>query len=331
MENRTYPAFKNKKVLIAGGLGFIGSNLARQLVELGAQVTLVDSLTPEYGGNLFNIKDIKNKVKVCISDIRDEHNMKDLIEGQDYLFNLAGQSSHIDSMRDPRTDLAINAEAQLFVLEACRKYNPSIKIVFASTRQIYGKPQYLPVDEKHPLCPVDINGVNKFAGEWYHMLYNNVYGISSCMLRLTNTYGPRMRIKDARQTFVGIWINCLMKSKVFEVWGGEQLRDFTYVGDVIDAMLLAATDKCAYGQIFNLGGDRSVSLKELAELIIELNGSGDYNIRVFPDEQKKIDIGSYYSDFKKIQDTLGWRPRVSLREGLSNTLAFYRKYLKNYL
>jgi UDP-glucose 4-epimerase len=219
--------FSGKRVLITGGLGFIGSNLACCLVQLGSEVVLVDSLIPEYGGNLFNIEGIRARVRVNISDVRDEHSMKYLIQGQDYLFNLAGQTSHMDSMQDPNTDLEINCRAQLSILETCRKYNPSLKIVFASTRQIYGKPEYLPVDEKHLLRPVDVNGINKMAGEWYHILYNNVYGIRSCALRLTNTYGPRMRVKDARQTFLGIWVRLLVEGKTFEVWDGEQLRDFT--------------------------------------------------------------------------------------------------------
>lgn len=238
---------KGSKVLITGGLGFIGSSLACRLVDLGADVTLVDSLIPEYGGNLFNISGIEEKVSVNISDVRDEHSMKYLVQGQDYLFNLAGQTSHMDSMQDPFTDLEINAKSQLFILEACRKYNPDIKIVFASTRQIYGKPEYLPVDEKHPLRPVDINGVNKLAGEWYHLLYNNVHGIRASVLRLTNTIGPRMRVKDARQTFLGIWIRLLVDGKPFEVWGGNQLRDFTYVDDAVDAFLMVAATMMPMG------------------------------------------------------------------------------------
>src|SRR6516165_12003839 len=198
--------FSGRRALITGGLGFIGSNLARQLVELGARVTLVDSLVPEYGGNLANVTGIEDRVRVNISDVRDEHSMRYLVQGQDFLFNLAGQTSHLDSMQNPYTDLDINCRAQLSILEACRKYNPGIKVVFASTRQPYGKPDYLPVDERHLLRPVDVNGINKMAGEWYHIVYNNVYGIRGCALRLTNTIGPRMRVKDARQTFVGIWI-----------------------------------------------------------------------------------------------------------------------------
>jgi len=325
-----YSNFINAKVLITGGLGFIGSNLAHRLVGLKAKVTLVDSLIPEYGGNLFNITGIEDKVRVDISDVRDAHSMHYLIEGQDYLFNLAGQTSHLDSMSDPYTDLEINCKAQLSILEVCRNYNPHIRIVFASTRQIYGKPQYLPVDEKHLLRPVDVNGINKMAGEWYHILYNNTYDIRACALRLTNTYGPRMRIKDARQTFVGIWIRNLIEGKTFEVWGGEQLRDFTYVDDVIDAMLLAAKDEKACGQIFNLGGNEVISLEELAKLLLELNGRGKYLIKEFPGDRKKIDIGDYYSDFTQIKKVLGWEPKISLSDGLLSTLNFYQKNIKNY-
>ncbi|MEC7542860.1 MAG: GDP-mannose 4,6-dehydratase, partial [Verrucomicrobiota bacterium] len=196
----------NQKVLITGGMGFIGSNLARRLIKYDNQVTVVDSLIPEYGGNVRNLYDLQDQVTINLSDVRDPFSINELIKDQNYLFNLAGQTSHLDSMENPFTDLDINAKAQLSILEACRKNNPDIRIVFASTRQIYGKPQYLPVDEKHALHPADVNGVNKIAGESYHILYNEVYGIASSVLRLTNTYGPRMRIKDARQTFLGIWI-----------------------------------------------------------------------------------------------------------------------------
>jgi UDP-glucose 4-epimerase len=326
-----YSVFRGMRVLITGGLGFIGSNLARRLVELGAQVTLVDSLIPEYGGNLFNIAGIEDKVRVNISDVRDEHSMKYLVQGQDILFNLAGQTSHMDSMHDPFTDLEINAKAQLYILEACRRYNPGIKIVFASTRQIYGKPQYLPVDENHPLRPVDINGVNKLAGEWYHLLYNDVYGIRTTVLRLTNTIGPRMRVKDARQTFLGIWIRLLVEGKPFEVWDGGQLRDFTYVDDAVEAFLMVAASDDANGRVFNLGGDCVISLKDLADLLIEINGGGEYVVKEFPPDRKRIDIGDFYADYSRIRSTLGWMPKVPLREGLARTLAFYREHLEHYI
>lgn len=298
MSNDSAPwekGYADKRVLITGGLGFIGSNLAWRLVSLGAQVLLVDSLIPEYGGNLFNIAGIEDQVRVNISDIRDEHSMRYLVQEQDFLFNLAGQTSHLDSMQDPYTDLQINCGAQLSILEACRKYNPAVKIVFASTRQIYGKPKYLPVDEEHPLQPVDVNGINKMAGEWYHILYSRVYGIQACALRLTNTYGPRMRVKDARQTFLGIWIRLLVEGKPFEVWDGQQLRDFTYVDDAVDAFLLAGASEEANGQVFNLGGDCVVSLAGLADLLIEVNCGGKYTVRSFPTDRKKIDIGDYGS------------------------------------
>jgi UDP-glucose 4-epimerase len=234
-------------------------------------------------------------------------------------------------MHDPYTDLAINSQAQLFILEACRKYNHHLKIVFASTRQIYGKPDYLPVDEKHLLRPIDINGVNKMAGEWFHIIYNNVHGVRASVLRLTNTYGPCMRVKDARQTFLGVWIRLMLEGKSFEVWNGEQLRDFNYTDDVVDAMLITAVRKEAEGQIFNLGGNEIISLKDLADLLVTVNGGGKYSIQKFPEDRQRIDIGNYYSDYTLIQKTLGWSPRISLNDGLRKTLSFYRKYLKHYI
>lgn len=323
--------FSGSSILITGGLGFIGSSLARKLVALGAQVTLVDSLIPEYGGNLFNIEDIKDRVRVNITDVRDPYAMAYLIKGHGYLFNLAGQTSHLDSMGDPFTDLSINSTAQLSILEACRLHNPAIRIVFASTRQIYGKPQYLPVDERHPVCPADVNGINKLSGEWYHLLYNNVYGIRACALRLTNTYGPGMRVKDARQTFLGIWIRSLIEGKPIWVFGdGLQLRDFNYVDDVVDALLAAAKAPQADGQVFNLGGAEHISLKDLARLMVELYQGGEYRMAPFPSERKTIDIGDYYGDYSKIRSTLGWEPQVPLREGLERSLNYYGRHYRHY-
>ncbi|MEW5838437.1 MAG: NAD-dependent epimerase/dehydratase family protein [Pseudomonadota bacterium] len=320
-----------QKVLITGGVGFIGSHLARRLALYGAQVTLIDSLIPEYGGNLHNIHDIRDKIKLNISDVRDPHSMKYLVKGVDLVFNLAGQTSHMDSMHDPFTDLEINSRAQLSILEALRQHNPDARIVFASTRQIYGRPDYLPVDEKHALRPVDVNGINKISGENYHLLYHEVYNIKTCALRLTNTYGPSMRIKDARQTFVGVWIRRILEGAPFEVWGGQQLRDFNYVEDVVDAFILAATKPEAIGGVFNLGSDEVISLEKLADLLIEINGSGKYILKNFPEDRKKIDIGDYYSDFSMIQNALGWTPRFNLRHGLNQTLSYFHKHGANYL
>lgn len=316
--------FKNTNVLITGGCGFIGSNLARRLVGLGAKVTLVDSLIPIYGNNLKNIEDIKDRIELNISDVRDQHSMAYLIKKKDYLFNLAGQTSHIDSMTDPFTDLDINATSQLSILEAARKYNPSIRIVFASTRQIYGRPGYLPVDEKHPIMPVDVNGINKVAGEWYHLLYGNVYGIPCSALRLTNTYGPGMRVKDARQTFLGIWIKNIANEIPVKIFGdGLQLRDFNYVDDVVNAFLLTAENNNAIGKVFNLGSTEVINLKDLAEKLVSIAGRGTLEIIPFPPERKAIDIGDYYSDFGLIQNTIGWKPHIDLDEGLKKTIDYY--------
>ncbi len=319
--------YANKKILITGGLGFIGSNLARTLVKQGAEVTLVDSLISQYGGNLNNIADFLDKVSVNINDVRDSHAMEYLLKGKDYLFNLAGQTSHMDSMADPQTDLEINVTAQLSMLESCRKRNPHVKIIFASTRQLYGKPDYLPVDEKHPIRPVDVNGVNKLASEWYHLLYNNVYGIRACALRMTNTYGPCMRVKDVRQTFLGIWIRHLLEGKPIKVFGdGLQLRDFNYVDDCVDALVRAGASEKANGKVYNLGSSEVISLKDLAKKMISLGFGGSYELVNFPAERKAIDIGDYYSDFSLIASELDWSPKIGLDEGLVRTIQYYKSH-----
>ncbi len=324
-------AFQDSRVLITGGLGFIGSSLARRLVDLGARVTLADSLIPQYGGNLRNIADIRERVTVNVCDVRDRFAMEYLLQNQDYLFNLAGQTSHIDSMSDPRTDLDINAAAQLSILEACRLVNPGVRLVFASTRQLYGRPDYLPVDEKHPVRPVDVNGINKLAGEGYHLLYSQVHGIRSSVLRLTNTYGPSMRVKDARQTFLGIWVRQLIEGSTIEVFGdGSQLRDFNYVDDCVDALLLAAADDKAVGKVYNLGSGEVIALKGLAELLTELVPGGRFEVVPFPPERKAIDVGDYYGDFSLIRAELGWEPQVGLREGLQRTIDYFRANAGHY-
>jgi UDP-glucose 4-epimerase len=323
--------FGGKRILVTGGLGFIGSNLARTLVALGARVSIVDNLMPEYGGNRRNIAGISSKVNVHVADMRDWPRLPSLVRGQAYLFNLAGQTSHMDSMTDPQTDLDINCRAQLAILEACRLHNPEIRIVFASTRQIYGRPDYLPVDEKHPLRPVDVNGINKLAGESFHLLYSRVHGIAATALRLTNTIGPRMRIKDARQTFVGVWIRRLLEGNPIEVWGGAQLRDFTYVDDAVEAFLLAAAHPEGIGRVYNLGGPPPVTLQRLAALLVKLNDGGEFAVREFPGDRQKIDIGDYYADDRLIAKQLGWRPRTDLRTAFSRILAFYRVELKYYV
>jgi UDP-glucose 4-epimerase len=324
-------AYRGRRVLITGGLGFIGSNLARRLVDLGSEVVLVDSLIPEYGGNRANISGIEDRVTVNISDVRDEHSLPPLIRGQELVFNLAGQTSHVDSLHDPFTDLDINCRSQLSILETCRHDNPEAKVVFASTRQLYGRPQYLPVDERHPLAPVDPNGVNKAAGEAYHLVYGEVYGLRCSVLRLTNTYGPRMRVKDDRQTFLGTWLRLAVEGEELLVFGdGTQRRDFTYVDDAVEAFLLAGASAEADGEVFNVGGEPPVSLAELADVLIEVAGGGSWRVVPFPEERRSIDIGDYFADDGKIRSRLGWEPRVGLREGLERSLAYYREHGADY-
>jgi len=325
------PFFSGRRILITGGLGFIGSNLAHRLAALGADVLLVDSLIPDYGGNLFNIHEIKDRVRVNIADVRDEYGMDYLVRGHEIIFNLAGQVSHLDSMSDPYTDLEINCRSHLSILEACRKHNPAVTIVYASTRQIYGRPQYLPVDEMHPLAPTDINGIHKLAAEWYYRVYHRVYGLRTASLRMTNTYGPRMRVKDARQTFIGWWLRQMVEGEELQIFGtGQQQRDFDYIDDVVEALLVVAANTNAAGQVYNLGGDEPISLLALAQLLIEVNGSGRYRIVPFPPERERIDIGDFCGDYARIREQLGWRPRVPLREGLARTLAFYRQHREQY-
>ncbi len=324
--------YAGRAVLITGGLGFIGSNLARRLVDLGAQVTVVDSLIPDYGGNLFNVAGYADRLRVNIADVRDPYSMRALVKGHDYLFNLAGQVSHTDSMEDPFTDLEINARSQLSILEACRHENPTVKIVYAGTRQQYGKPRYLPLDEDHLQAPTDVNGVNKLAGEWYHIVYHTAYGLRTTSLRLTNTYGPRQLIRHNRQGFIGWFIRLAIEDRPIQLYGdGSQLRDLTFVDDVVDAFLRAGAGEAANGRVYNLGGQAPISLRELATLIVEIAGSGSITVVPWPPERKKIDIGDVYSSHERITAELGWQPLTSLRDGLQQTLCYYRENQEHYL
>jgi UDP-glucose 4-epimerase len=324
--------YRNRAVLITGGLGFIGSNLARQLVSAGADVLIVDALIPDYGGNAFNIDGIEDAVRVNYADVRNERVMDVLVRNREVIFNLAGQVSHIDSMRDPHTDLEINCHAQLSMLEACRKYNPATKVVFAGTRQVYGRPEYLPVDERHLVRPADINGVNKAAGEYYHLLYNNVFGVRACSLRLTNVYGPRQLIKHNRQGFIGWFIRLAIEDREIEIYGdGSQRRDFVFVDDAAEAFMLAGASDLCNGEVFNVGGEQPITHRELVTMLIDVAGTGSMRFVEWPADKKRIDIGSFYTDSSKFKQTVGWEPRVSLRDGLRETLAFYGQHLPHYL
>lgn len=323
--------YHNRTALITGGMGFIGSNLARRLVDLGARVTLVDSLIPDYGGNRFNLAGYEDRLRINIADVRDPYSMRALVQGQEILFNLAGQVSHIDSMTDPIADLEINARAQLSILEACRHENPTIKVVYAGTRQQYGKPDYLPLDENHLQHPTDVNGVNKLAGEWYHIVYHTAYGLRTSSLRLTNTYGPRQLLKHNRQGFIGWFIRLAVEGKTIQLYGdGRQQRDLTFVEDVVDAFLRVGAKEETNGQVYNLGGLRPVTLYDLAHLIVEIAEGGTVVTVPWPEDRKKIDIGDVYSSYGKIEKALGWQPQTDLRPGLAQTIAYYREHRRHY-
>ena len=324
--------YQGRRVMITGGLGFIGSNLAHRLVSLGADVLLVDSLIPDYGGNLFNIAGIEDRLRVNVADVRQSSTMNYLVQGRSIIFNLAGQVSHIDSMRDPHTDLDINCRSQLTLLEACRRWNPDAKVLYASTRQIYGRPDVLPVTEHHLVRPTDVNGINKAAGEYYHVVYNNVFGVRACALRLTNVYGPRQLIKHNRQGFIAWFIRLALEGKEIQVFGdGSQVRDFVYVDDAVEAFLAAGMCDDCNGGAFNVGGDEHIAHRDLVKLLTELAGSGSYRFVEWPAEKKAIDIGSFYADSSLFKQTAGWNPRVSLADGLARTLSYYRAHMTQYL
>lgn len=324
--------YTGRRVMITGGLGFIGSNLARRLADEGADVLLVDSLIPDYGGNLFNIAGLETLVRVNVADVRQASTMNYLVRDREVIFNLAGQVSHIDSMRDPHTDLEINCRSQLTLLEACRHHNPGVKVVYASTRQVYGKPEHLPVTEQHLVRPTDVNGINKAAGENYHLVYNNVFGVRACSLRLTNIYGPRQLIRHNRQGFIGWFIRLALEDREIEVFGdGSQIRDFVYVDDAVEAFMLAGATDDVNGEVFNVGGSEHIAHRDLVALLVELAGTGRFRFVDWPPEKKAIDIGSFYTDASRFTSATGWAPRVSMREGLARTFAFYRAHLDQYV
>lgn len=331
-EPAAFGEFKGRTALVTGGLGFIGSNLVRRLVEIGVQVSVLDALMPEQGGNQYNLRDLLGRVEVHTADMRDPKVVGHLVAGVDYIFNLAGSVSHLESMQQPLRDLELNCAAHVTLLEACRNFNPHVKIVFTSTRQVYGKPVYLPLDEQHRVSPLDVNGINKLAAEHYHLLYQRVYGTRTVCLRLTNTYGPRQLIHHNRQGFIAWFIRQAVEGGRIELYGeGRQRRDMNYVDDVVEALLLAGASEAAEGEVYNLGGDEFVSLAELAEALISITGRGSVLSVPFPPERQLIDVGNTHSSFAKIESQLGWRPRTPLREGLRRTVEFYERHRSHYL
>lgn len=323
--------WRDLPVIVTGGAGFIGSNLVHRLVGLGAAVTVVDRMLAQYGANPFNLAEAQGRIALIEADIGAEGAIDAAVGQAAVIFNLAGQTSHMDSMQQPLEDLRLNQEANLRFLELVRRSNPQARLVFSSTRQFYGPPRYLPVNEAHPIVPPDINGIHKFAAETYHLLYARIYGLRTTALRLTNVFGPRMRIRDAKQTFLGVWIRHVVQDTAFEVWGGEQRRDFTYVDDLVDALLLSAGSDATIGQAFNVGGCPPLTLLDLAEQLVRGSGSGRYERKEFPEERKKIDIGDYYSDDSAFRTATGWQPATSLTDGLARTVDYYRNNAAHYL
>jgi UDP-glucose 4-epimerase len=330
-EPKAFGEYKGRSALITGGLGFIGSNLARRLVEIGVKVSVLDALLPDQGGNPYNVRDILGQIEVHTADMRDQRVVNHLVGGVDYVFNLAGSVSHLDSMQQPLRDLELNCAAQLTLLEACRNFNPHAKVIFTSTRQVYGRPVYLPLDEQHRVAPLDVNGINKLTAEHYHLLYHRVYGTRTVCLRLTNTYGPRQLLHHNRQGFIAWFIRQAIDGGVIELFGeGRQRRDLNYVDDVVDALLLTGASEAAEGEVYNLGGEEPISLAEVAAELISITGRSSVRCVPFPQEQQLIDVGNTYSSFAKIESALGWRPRMPLREGLERAVEFYRQHRTHY-
>lgn len=319
-----------KRILVTGGLGFIGSTLAIAEVKRGCRVTIVDALLPQYGGNRFNVHPVKDVVEIIIGDVRDRRLIEKLVRKKDVIYSLAGTLSHVDSMTDPFTDLDVNCVSQLSLLESCKTFNPDAVILFAGTRNQYGRAKYVPVDENHPMEPVDVNGINNIAAEWYYRLYHDVHGLRTCSLRLTNTYGPRHQMKHPRQGVLNWFIRQLIDGRAITLFGtGEQVRDVNYVDDVVRAFITASEKPQAIGQVFNVGGD-AVSLKEFVAKAILVSGKGKMRTAPFPRERKSIEIGDYVADWKKIHRVLGWRPRISLEEGIKRTIDYYQRNKSRY-
>lgn len=317
-----------RKVLVTGGAGFLGANLCHALAQRGGRVVALDGFLFGSGANPANLEGAE--VELVRADIR-EVDLRSLCEGCDVIFNLAAQTSHMGGQRDPLADIAVNAVAQVRLIQAAREAAPDAIVVHASTRQFYGKPVRLPVDEEHPVNPPDANGVSKFAGEQYWMIEHRVMGRPVVSLRLTNCYGPRLRIRDARQTFLGIWLRAVLEGKSFEVWGGDQLRDMTYVDDVTDAFLRAAATPECHGKTYNVGGAPPASLHDIAETMVRVAGAGArYTTREFPADRKLIDIGSYHADDRLFRHDAGWSPDVGLEDGIRRSLEWFRPRLAAY-
>lgn len=323
---------KDEKILILGGLGFIGSNLAQRLVKLGAEVTIYDACLDPYGWNFANIKEIKDKIKIIKGDIRDFDLIKEHVKNKNYIFNCAAQVGHIISMNDPFLDIEINCKGTMNVLEACRRFNDDVKIIYTATRGQVGEPIYTPVDEEHPDNPTDIYGINKLAAEKYHLVYHHVYGIPVTSMRLNNVYGPRCQMQHGHYGVLNYFVGRAMQGETITVYGkGNQTRDFVYIDDVVDALILVARNQAANGEIFMVGSGNEVRFIDMVKLVIKTVGKGKYIHAPYPFERGKVDIKRFVASYAKLNKMLGWTPKISLEEGVKKTVDFYTERLNEYL
>jgi UDP-glucose 4-epimerase len=325
-------SFVGRTVMVTGGMGFIGSNLVRRLIALGAEVHVVDSMIDGSGANRFNLPDVEDRFRVHTFDIGNAGALRPLLASCDLVFNLAAQINHLQSVSDPARDLALNAESHLRFLEACRVSGGRMKVVFTSTRQVYGAQEQLPVNERATPQPCDINGVHKLCAEWYHLLYHRLHGVRTTVLRLSNVYGPRMPIRlDASTPLMGRFVCKVLEGERLDVFGdGSQVRDVLEVEDAVDGLIAAARTPAADGEIINLSGTEVTTVGQIAQMVIDAAGAGSLRLLPFPSARQAIDIGSIYLDCTKASRLLDWRPRVSLRDGLARSIAFYRENRSHY-
>lgn len=323
--------FRGKHVLITGGLGFLGSNLAIQLVGLGAQVTLLDAMLDDHGGNLFNVAPIQDRVTINFSDVRDEGSLKYLVRGKDYVFHLAGQNDHVLSLTNPFPDIDINIKGSAILLETCRRVNPGARLVYSGTRGEYGRAVMLPVGEDQPMHPRGIYELSSLTAQQLFQIYHDNHGVPSVTLRLTNIYGERAQMKHSRFGVANWFIRLAVEDETIPVFGdGSLLRDFVYVQDAVDAMLHCAATEAAYGQVFNVGNNRASSFRELAETVVRVAGSGRWEFAPFSPERAAQEPGDFCSDIRKIGRVVGWQPTTSLEDGIRQTVDYYRQYKAHY-